>query len=277
MILVSNAEDMQVCAWVRSRRGKLEIYHRGTEPYWVEFAIAYWEQRLDGLYAVTSSRYTTVHRGRPTTLGMPCYFKRFLMRNSCDWAKHLVRASRAMRAARQGALLQALGFTTPRTFCVIQERRAGVVVQSAIVMEACDDAVALKDWLTQPARQHNRFVTNRRALIDALAREVGRMHCLGIRHGDMHGGNILCRWRDGRVAFIWLDNEHTRRYAVLPLRERLHNLRRLSKLRRYVSLTDRLRFWKAYCVASRIAPHECKQLAQQLLAILTKRQSGKRK
>jgi len=276
MTLVSNAADMQICAWVRSRIGKLEIYHRDTEAYWVELAMAYWGQRLEGLYAVTSSRYTTVQRGCLTTLGIPCYFKRFLMRNTYDWAKHLVRASRAMRAARQGALLQTLGFATPRTFCVIQERRAGVVVQSAIVMEACDDAVALKDWLTHPAWQHDRCVINRRALIDALAQEVGRMHRLGICHGDMHGGNILCKWSDGRVAFVWLDNEHTRRYAVLPLRERLHNLRRLSKLRRYVSLTDRLRFWKAYCVASHIAPHECEQLTQRLLAILTKRHSGKR-
>jgi hypothetical protein len=171
--------------------------------------------------------------------------------------------------------MRACGFVTPQTFCVIQERRAGVVVQSAIIMEAYDKAVSLRDWLTHPTLQQAHTMASRRILITALAREVGRMHRLGIRHGDMHGGNILCQGGDGRMAFVWLDNERTRQYPALPLRERFRNLKRLSKLCVHVSYTDCVRFWRAYCVASRIAPLEREQLAQQLLTILAKRRSGK--
>jgi hypothetical protein len=172
--------------------------------------------------------------------------------------------------------MRLLGFATPQIFCVIEERRAGVVVQSAIIMEACDRAVSLWDWLTHPAWQQSRTTTRRRTLVVALAREVGRMHRLGIRHGDMHGGNILCQWHDATVSFVWLDNEHTRRYAVLPLRERFRNLKRLSRLYTHVPLTDCGRFWRTYCATVPMLPHERAWLRQQLLALLTKRRLRKR-
>jgi Lipopolysaccharide kinase (Kdo/WaaP) family len=276
MNAVENAENAPTSAWVRVRRGRLDIYHRHRDAYWVDLALAYWEQRLEGLCAVTSSRHAVVHRGWVAPLGRPCYFKRFLLRNKCDWLKHLVRASRSMRAARQGDLMRACGFVTPQIFCVIEERRAGVVVQSAIIMEACDSAVALRDWLTHPALQQSQTPVRRRTLVTALAREVGRMHRLGIRHGDMHGGNILCQWRDATVSFVWLDNEHTRQYTILPLYERFRNLKRLSRVCTHVPLTDCARFWQTYYTTTPLSPYERDWLRQQLLALLTIRRSRKR-
>jgi hypothetical protein len=238
--------------------------------------VAYWEQRLDGLCTVTSSRQALVQRGWVAALGQSCYFKRFLLRNKRDWLKHLVRASRSRRTARQGDLLRACGFATPQTFCIIEARRAGMVVQSAIIMEACDSAVSVRDWLTQPAWQQSRSTACRRTLVTALAREVGRMHRLGIRHGDMHGGNILCLWREAAVSFVWLDNERTRRYTRLPLQERFRNLKWLSRLCIHVPLTDCVRFWRTYCATTHLPPHEYDWLRQQLLALLAKRRAAPR-
>ena len=257
--------------WRKAKYGSLVIYYRDAEVPWVELARAYWQQRLAGLCAVASSRYTLVHRGELAISRRVYYFKRFLLRQRRDWLKHVVCGSRAIRTVRHEERLQALGFQVPRTYCVMQERRAGLVGQSAMISEACDDATPLRDWLRLPAAQRPWTLAHKRAVLKALATEVGNMHRVGVCHGDLHVGNILYRGTNGTMSFIWLDNEHTRQFRVLPRRKRLRNLKRLNRWRYGITKTDRMRFWKAYCVAAQIPPHQRKALARTVIAVAPKK------
>jgi tRNA A-37 threonylcarbamoyl transferase component Bud32 len=259
--------------WRKATHGRLEVYYRDADMPWVEVAAAYWEQRLEGLSQVASSRYTLVHRGKIAVGGHCYYFKRFLLRTRRDWLKNVLRGSRAMRTARHEDRLQALGFTVPRTYCVIQERWAGLVGQSALITAACDGATPLRHWLMQPAWQQ-RTLTYKRAMLKALATEVGHMHRLGVCHGDLHVGNILLQSRNGRLSFIWLDNEHTTQFRVLPLRKRLRNLKRLNAWRYGITHTDRWRFWRAYCATAQIPPQARKALARTIIALTPKKKSA---
>jgi hypothetical protein len=257
--------------WRKAKYGSLAISYHDAEVPWVELARTYWQQRLAGLCAVASSRYTLVHRGELAVSRRAYYFKRFLLRRRRDWFKHVVYGSRAIRTVRHEARLQALGFQVPRTCCVIQERRAGFVGQSAMISEACDDATPLRDWLMLPATQRPSMLAHKRAVLKALATEVGHMHRVGVCHGDLHVGNILCRDLHGSMSFIWLDNEHTQQFRVLPWRKRLRNLKRLNRWRYGITKTDRMRFWKAYCVAAQIPPHQRKAFARIVIAVAPKK------
>lgn len=261
--------------WRKATHGRLEVYYRDTDMPWVEVATAYWEQRLEGLSAVVSSRYTLVHRGEIAVGGHCYYFKRFLLRTRRDWLTNVLRGSRAMRTAQHEDRLHALGFTVPKTYCVIQERWAGLVGQSALITAACDEAAPLRHWLTQPAWRQQRTLPCKRAMLKALATEVGHMHRLGVCHGDLHAGNILLQSINGSMSFIWLDNEHTTWFHVLPLRKRLRNLTRLNTWRHGITHTDRLRFWHAYCATAQIPPQARKALARTIIALTPKKKRAK--
>jgi hypothetical protein len=76
------------------------------------------------------------------------------------------------------------------------------------------------------------------------------------------------------MSFIWLDNEHTTQFRVLPLRKRLRNLTRLNAWRYGITHTDRLRFWHAYCATAQIAPPARKALARTIIALTPKKKNA---
>src|SRR5207253_7588963 len=83
----------------------------------------------------------------------------------------------------------------------------------------------------------------KRTLLRALGAEVGRLHAAGFVHGDLVPPNV--RVVDGR--FVFLDNDRTRRGALLV---RMAGRRNLVQLGRFVvpglTLTDRARVLAAY-------------------------------
>ena len=91
--------------WRKAKYGSLAISYHDAEVPWVELAKVYWQQRLAGLCAVASSRYTLVHRGGTRWKPRVHYFKRFLLRQRRDWLKHVVYGSRAIRTVRHEARL----------------------------------------------------------------------------------------------------------------------------------------------------------------------------
>lgn len=260
--------DKSAGAWKRSTiiQGSHVLYvsHAEDEPRWIDAAKRYWTGTMDDLTPVSSSRYAVVHRGMPFPDGPNCYFKRFLLRNGRDYFKHIFRSSRARRALIGGQAVRSRGFRAPRGYCLIESRRFGRTVESALVMEAVDDCPAVSAWIrnADPISPDER--AERRQLLKAFGSEVGAWHTAGLYHGDMRLGNILCRVRNGSFDFIWLDNERTRMYRDLPLRRRLQNLVQVNMMHQGMSRTDRLRLWKSYADTAGIPERSRRELARRV-------------
>lgn len=226
------------CKKASSEVGHSEIYQRPREDQWVELALAYWQGKLNGLTVVQSSHFSIVHKFSVMPGSLTCYVKRFLIRDWSDWIKHMIQMSRAKRALIRGEEIQALGFSSPRVLCLIEERRAGFVRQSALITEAIHDASNIRDWLDRPELEVANSIRRKRQLLRAFGRAVGAWHEAGLYHGDMRTSNILCRTYKGGFTFFWLDNERSRKFALLPMRFRVHNLMQVNMERRGVTLMD---------------------------------------
>ena len=183
----------------------------------------------------------------------------------------MIQMSRAKRALIRGEEIQALGFSSPRVLCLIEERRAGFVRQSALITEAIHDASNIRDWLDRPELEVANSIRRKRQLLRAFGRAVGAWHEAGLYHGDMRTSNILCRTSKGEFTFFWLDNERSRKFALLPMRFRVHNLMQVNMERRGVTLMDRMRFWKAYLEETHISSNQQKRIIWKVIRKTKKR------
>lgn len=257
-------------ALVRAPSGaRLEVHHRAGDDRWPALAAQYWDGRLEGLSRVASSRFAVVHRGRVPPDDQPCFFKRFLMRGWRDRVKRWVRASRARRALLHAEQVRALGFHTPHPLCLIEETLPGRVGGSALVTEAVEDAVSVREPILRSAPAGD--LGSRRRFLDAFGRAVGAWHAAGLYHGDMSPRNILCRARGGQDEFVWLDHEGTRRLARLRMRLRVRNLVQVNKRLHPVSRTDRLRMARGYLEEARLPRAQARDLVRRVAAATARR------
>lgn len=242
----------------------LRLYIPRDEPEWESVARQYAEGRLGSLAPVQSSRTAVVERGPAGPGERIHYFKRFLMRSSFDWLKHLLRPSRARRAWKGSRLAAGRGFDVPRPVCVLEIRLLGVVLGSAIVTEAARaDAASLDNWLAGGPHVPPLPPDRRKALAAGLGAEIGRLHAAALVHGDLRHSNILC-WPDGpSFRFILLDNERTRRSH--SEREKARNLVQLNMARPgLLSPADRIAFWHAYCRQCPLPPRQRRRLRTEV-------------
>ena len=114
-------------------------------------------------------------------------------------------------------LLNEAGFESPHVVC---HGRSGVRV--FVVSEAANADESVYDLLTGisetpvPDLQRFRFL---------FGEEIGRLHAAGFVHGDLRWGNVLVRGADtGQPAFIYIDNDRTRKYRRIPAHQRIKNL-----------------------------------------------------
>lgn len=99
----------------------------------------------------------------------------------------------------------------------------------------------------------NATPAERRVVVNIVASEVRNMHNCGIFHADLHLKNILVKKDDpSRIYIIDFDNGDY--ISDMPDERRLENLMRLDRSAEklnlqspVITLTDRLRFLKAYC------------------------------
>jgi tRNA A-37 threonylcarbamoyl transferase component Bud32 len=241
---------------------RLTVEYPADQPFWATLGLeAYTRGTLPGLAPVQSAATAVVQAGRLEPDGEACYLKQFLHRDPMDPLKDLLRASRARRALRNERIATALGFHLPRSLCLLEARRGGRLVYNALVTEAVEHARRARDWIMEAPDRHAR----RRFLL-ALAREIGAWHGAGLYHGDLRPGNILAQSSDDGFTFWWLDNERNRRYAVLPPGRRIHNLMQINYEPLPISLTDRLRFWRAYRETARLPDDQAADVLRRVIA-----------
>ncbi|HIJ71266.1 MAG TPA: hypothetical protein HPP87_07880 [Planctomycetes bacterium] len=193
------------------------------------------------------------------------YVKQFLFRSTWDFLKHIFRASRAKRAFFGSLMLAEQGFFAAETVA-LGERGFGPLCTSSFLITR--ELVGAEDLYCCFDGKNKDIVCKspgaKRRFIRALGETIGRMHRSGIFHGDLRAGNVFAKSSNGTWRFFFLDNERTGRFGVLPSRLRLKNLVQLNMLQsEAVSLTDRMRFFKAYLAQNSDVRNRWKELARR--------------
>lgn len=175
------------------------------------------------------------------------YIKHFLDRSHIDAVKHILRASRAKRAAGGNMLLKKNGFCAAENIAWGHQKNFPFKRNCFLITKEITDAKPLTQFIGQ--FQGDEQEVN--VFIKQLAGTVGRMHRMNIYHGDMRAGNILIKQGSGRFEFYFLDNERTRKFPYLPESLRIKNLVQLNMLiSDRIQLPQRQHFFSEYITVS---------------------------
>ena len=168
---------------------------------------------------VPSSRYAVVNRFEYQ--GRHYFHKSFLYQSRIEPVKGFFRGTRAERSLRGYLVLRNGGLDAPRVVLVGKGAR-----HSFAVSEAVRDGRTLRQCFqgVNGGTPYPEEIAHKKRVIGELGRTVGRMHVLGIFHGDLRLGNVMVDLADPeRPRFIFLDNERTRE-AISENFDRLLNL-----------------------------------------------------
>jgi tRNA A-37 threonylcarbamoyl transferase component Bud32 len=178
------------------------------------------------------------------------YLKHYRLPNTRAWLRELVRPSKARMEYDRAVAVAARGVPTI-TPLALGEAQGWGPGESGLITLALDGTVPLNEFLETTL---HRFVALRqdrlrKCIAHSLAGLIARMHDAGIRHADLHAGNILIRLSPDDQPSLYLIDLHAVHVGV-PLdwkasRDNLVMLNRWFVMR--CERTDRLRFWQAYC------------------------------
>lgn len=163
--------------------------------------------------------------------------------------KDLWRPSKAMRALRISRRLADDGFLAPAVLAA-GEQRSGRLLQRAFLLTAgvaWPTLAQLGERLAAlPVEEGRR---RRRAIVEAIGAEVGRLHRAGYVHGDLVVTNILVD-EGPPTRFCFLDHDRSRKQAMPSEREQGRTLVQLNRLPvPRVNRADRFRFLVHYADA----------------------------
>jgi hypothetical protein len=155
--------------------------------------------------------------------------------------KDSLRGSRAYRAWKAGEMLEEYGFCAPKVVAVGEKRYMGLLQESFMVTLPLKGSPLLQFFLTVDDFR------KKREMVRQLGKEIGRMHKLGIIHGDLIPGNVFVAEESGKCTVCLLDNESTRRVTAVRMNERIKNLVQINRVVvPRITATDRVRFFDAY-------------------------------
>jgi tRNA A-37 threonylcarbamoyl transferase component Bud32 len=185
--------------------------------------------------------------------GLGCHVKHNRISDVRSWLRALVRPSKARTEHQRALLVAARGVPTIVPLALGEECPAFGPRDSFLVTRTLDGAMMFHTFVeTQlPTLPADRQARLRRHLAVRLGEFIARVHEAGIRHDDLHCGNILVQLAaDDQPCFYLVDLQSV--HLGPPLgwpasRDNLVVLSRWPSLR--TSRTDRLRFWRAYCRA----------------------------
>jgi hypothetical protein len=181
--------------------------------------------------------------------------------------KNFFRGSRASNFAAMTALLIESGFRTPRLLLLGNHRPSG----RSVVVTARSSGLPLVDVIAEPSDGAARL-RRKRALLDGLGAEVGRLHRSGLIHGDLTPFNIFVE-RGEPPRFVFIDHDRTRKISIARRRSLLRNLVQLGRFDLPgLNRTDRLRVFRAYARELKIGNR--RGVLVQLAAMLAARTSA---
>jgi hypothetical protein len=174
--------------------------------------------------------------------GPPLCVKEFRRPTARQRFDDALRGTRARRAWLAAHACRARGLATPPPFGILEGRG-----RCWLVTEYLADAASLRDWIAdhRPARdagERRRW----RALLDATAAFVARLHQHRLRHRDLSAKNLLVREQEGSCDIALIDLSDLRIGRAPSRRFKIRNLGQLAQTPVPPSRSDALRFWRRY-------------------------------
>ncbi len=191
------------------------------------------------------------------------YFKKFLHRSSVDLIKHIFRPSRAKRAFQASLMLEVNGFTAPAVVAMGELKKGPFCSETFLVTVEVENALPIHTYISDRSEKQ---LCAKRDLIRSLGRTIGRMHSMGIFHGDLRLGNILAKRELKTWKFFFLDNERTKKFCRLPARLRVKNLVQVNMFPpEMMTDTERMRFFKFYLAENKEIQDSRSNLAKKVV------------
>lgn len=160
-----------------------------------------------------------------------------------------LRELKICEAARNG------GVDTTEIVAIVRDNIIGPLYKCQLISKEIINSIDLMEFLLQP--EVNQLLTQKRHIINKMARAVRDMHDAGIYHADLHLKNILVQLTAGGVVEVYIiDLDKSEQYETLGFHTRMKNIMRLDrsleKLKRSsgkdlpVTNADKLRFLREY-------------------------------
>lgn len=194
------------------------------------------------------------------------YFKHYLFRSGLDFLKHLFRAGRGKRAFKASLMLHKYGFYAPEPLILMQKKLGPFAMENILVTVAVNGSMQLGARLKESGDTSNpEEFRRKRRIITEFGKVIGRMHALGIIHGDLRLSNVLVQSKKEIPCFFFIDNESTRKYHNIPAKLIKKNLVQINMHLTGVSNSDRMRFMKIYSRQRGLTPEESRALIKVVL------------
>ena len=238
--------------------GRWRVWTRDPE----EISPSAWLAAVEALIARGGSLHRSKHADtyRWTRPEGEIYVKVYRRYRRWTAFKDWFRPSKAANVGRVSAALAARGFLVPEVLAVGEERGRAAARRSWCASAALEGE-PIADRLTglaapgpsaAVAREHaTTMLRAKRGVLDALGREVARLHAAGVVAGDLVPANVWIALLDAELQIAFLDHDRTR-VGTRPAAWRTSR-RNLVQLNRIVVpgvvATDRLRVWRAYAAA----------------------------
>lgn len=246
--------------------------NKGFRNSELEQALSAGEKKLQERYELTpvcSSISSRVYKFSANFDGKErvIYFKQYLCRSTWDFIKHLVRSSRAKRAFKATLMLEKYGFEAPAVVAMGERKSSFLNRENFLATFEVEDAKQIHQFIPESLENFTKKqLHDMRELIRTFGQTVGRMHAVGIFHGDLRLGNVLVRRENNDWHFFLIDNERTRKFWRLPARLRLKNLVQANILiSDCITKTDRMRFFIAYLEKNPLIASNRNQLVQKII------------
>lgn len=226
---------------------------------------------------VKSSRFSTVLQVRHPKSGEIFYLKEFHDRGVKDRIKRLFGFLRSKRAFSAGEILVRNNFLSPLPVMYGMEKTLLFIKKNFLITKGVSGE---RTYQYFQARFHlplsPEMYAEKRALLCAAGSEIGRLHGMGIFHGDLRVGNVIIDREGSSARFYFIDNERTRQYRMLPEKKRLKNLIQLNMvLLPQITRTDRLRFFNSYLSENQFLLPKKKELLREVDRMTRKRHESK--
>ncbi len=187
---------------------------------------------------------------------------------------YFFRNSPARRAWIAAHGLIALNFRTPKPIALVEEKRAGILKKSFILMEGLSACLPCNKYVSERFSSPPDKITclKKRRFVVCLAKSFKQLHNFGIYHGDLKANNIMVRESQDRWDFFYLDLDRVCFNNTLTRKKRITGLSQLNaSIPNCITYADRLRFYQAYADVKKLN-EENKRMLQAIIRLSIQRE-----
>jgi tRNA A-37 threonylcarbamoyl transferase component Bud32 len=168
-----------------------------------------------------------------------------------SWSRGIfdgIRGSRAQRSLKGASMLAAHGIPHPEPLAAMDRSEVGAIRASYLISRALVTADSLSRFMLGPGEIKGRNVRRRKAISDAVAAQIRRLHESGLYTRDLQETNIMVEDNgSGGFNVYFIDLEDFRSAAKVSSNRRVLNLVHLDRsIGRFMCRAARLDFLYSY-------------------------------